>query len=176
MARVLVTGMSGAGKSMLLQELARRGLRTVDTDYDGWTLSDGSWDAPRMAALLDEHSDVVVSGAVDNQVDFYDRFGDVVLLSVPLGVAIARVGSRTDNPYGRTEAERNEIAQNTREIEPLLRESATLELDGRLPVSELADRVEALVGCLAPARQPATARMNPTAASSNCCSPGSSSG
>ncbi len=66
---------------------------------------------------------------------FYDRFGDVVLLSVPLGVAIARVGSRTDNPYGRTEAERNEIAQNTQEIEPLLRESATLELDGRLRVS-----------------------------------------
>ncbi|CPZ97630.1 Uncharacterised protein [Mycobacteroides abscessus] len=76
--------MSGAGKTTLLRELARRGLRTVDTDYDGWTLADGSWDENRISALLERHSDVVVSGTVDNQVDFYDRFGHLVLLSVPV--------------------------------------------------------------------------------------------
>lgn len=32
--------MSGAGKSTLLGELARRGHRTVDTDYDDWVLPD----------------------------------------------------------------------------------------------------------------------------------------
>ncbi|OHT85201.1 AAA family ATPase [Mycobacteroides saopaulense] len=145
MARVLVTGMSGTGKTTLLHELARRGFRTVDTDYDGWTLADGSWDATRMTALLDQHPDVIVSGTTDNQVDFYDRFGHVVLLSVPLDVAIARVSSRTDNPYGRTAAERTEIARNTEEVEPLLRDSASVELDGRRPVAELADRVAKLV-------------------------------
>lgn len=141
---MLVTGMSGTGKTTLLEELARRGFHTVDTDYDGWTLADGSWDATRVTALLDEHSDVIVSGTVDNQVDFYDRFGQVVLLSVPLDVAIERVSARTNNPYGRTETERAVIARNTEDVEPLLRQSATVELDGRLPVSELADRVGAL--------------------------------
>lgn len=137
--------MSGTGKTTLLQELARRGMRTVDTDYDGWTLADGRWDAGRMSELLDQHAEVVVSGTVDNQVDFYDRFAHVVLLSVPLAVAIARVSSRSGNPYGRTRAEQDEIAQNTEAIEPLLRESASMELDGRLPVPELADHVAALV-------------------------------
>jgi predicted ATPase len=33
---VLVTGMSGTGKSAALAELARRGHRVVDTDYGGW--------------------------------------------------------------------------------------------------------------------------------------------
>lgn len=140
--------MSGAGKTTLLRELARRGLCTVDTDYDGWTLADGRWDENRISALLEQHSDVVVSGTVDNQVNFYDRFCHLVLLSVPVDVAIARVSARTDNPYGRTTAEQDEIVRNTEEIEPLLRESATLELGGRLSVPELADRVEAL------ARQP----------------------
>ena len=68
----------------------------------------------------------------------------MVLLSVPLEVAIARVSSRTDNPYGRTEIERAEIARYTDEVEPLLRQSATVELDGRLSVAELAERVGAL--------------------------------
>ncbi|MUM21467.1 AAA family ATPase [Mycobacterium sp. CBMA271] len=136
--------MSGTGKTTLLKELARRGLRTVDTDDEGWTLADGTWDATRMAALLDRYPDVIVSGTVDNQVDFYARFGHVVLLSVPLATALHRVSTRANNPYGRTAGERNEIARYTAEVEPLLRESATVELDGRLPVSELADRVGAL--------------------------------
>ena len=33
---VLVTGMSGAGKSTVLAELERRGHRVVDTDVPGW--------------------------------------------------------------------------------------------------------------------------------------------
>ena len=36
MAKVLVTGISGTGKSSALAELARRGYRTVDTDDRGW--------------------------------------------------------------------------------------------------------------------------------------------
>ncbi|WP_223841206.1 MULTISPECIES: hypothetical protein [unclassified Candidatus Sulfotelmatobacter] len=38
MPRILITGMSGAGKSTVLAELARRGRITVDTDFDGWEL------------------------------------------------------------------------------------------------------------------------------------------
>lgn len=63
----------------------------MDTDYGAWTLPDGSWDEHRMDELLSSHADVVVSGTVDNQVKFYERFDHVVLLSVPLDIAIQRV-------------------------------------------------------------------------------------
>ena len=145
MPRVLVTGMSGAGKSTLLDELSRRGHRTVDTDHDGWVTDAGTWDEHRMAHLLATATDVVISGTVENQGLFYDRFEHVILLTAPVDVLLARVATRTTNPYGSTPAERAEVAEYVRTVEPLLRRGATLVLDGRRPRNELADVVEALL-------------------------------
>lgn len=63
MPKVLVTGMSGTGKSAALQMLGERGHRVVDTDTDQWshwvTLPDGSpdwiWREDAIAALLASH-------------------------------------------------------------------------------------------------------------------------
>ncbi len=137
--------MSGVGKSTLLEELARRGYAVVDTDYDGWTLPDGRWDESRMTALLARRDPVVVSGTVENQGHFYDRFEHVVLLSAPLHVLLERVAGRTTNPYGKTARQRAEIELHLNEVEPLLRRGATTELDGRRPAGELADAVEQLL-------------------------------
>ena len=144
MARVLVTGMSGTGKSTLLQELTRRGLETVDTDEDGWVQADGGWDVARMDALLARRLQLVVSGTVDNQGQFYDRFAHVVLLSVPAAVIVGRVRRRTTNPYGQSPEQLAEILGYLETVEPLLRSGATIELDGRRPTAELADVVEGL--------------------------------
>lgn len=145
MTRVLVTGMSGTGKTALLDELSRRGRPTLDTDHGGWVLPDGTWDEPRMTALLSTRDEIVVSGTVDNQGLFYDLFEHVVLLSAPLEVLLRRVRDRA-NPYGRTPQQRAEIAAYHASVEPLLRRGATLELDATAAVASLADRVEGLLG------------------------------
>lgn len=145
MSQVLITGMSGAGKTTVLRELSKRGYRTIDTDYDDWVLPDGTWDEPRMSALLASDSSLVVSGTVENQGRFYDRFAAVVLLSAPVEVLIERVSVRANNPYGNSEADKSVIRRYVLDVEPLLRNGATLELDGRRPVSELADVVERLI-------------------------------
>jgi shikimate kinase len=143
--------MSGAGKSTVLAELARRGHVTVDTDDDGWTDGDGGpWDEERMSRLLDSHPDVVVSGTAENQGRFSDRFEHIVLLSAPVEVLIARVSARTNNPYGTSLAQQDDIRRYLVEVEPLLRRSATVELDGRRAVAELADEIEALGSRRAP--------------------------
>jgi shikimate kinase len=105
----------------------------------------GTWDEPRMARPLAGRGDLVVSGTVSNQGSFYDRFEHVVLLSAPLEVLIERVSRRTNNPYGRAVEQRDEIRRYVAEVEPLLRHGASVELDGRLPVSVLADRVDVLI-------------------------------
>ena len=67
MKRVLVTGMSGVGKSSALDELRRRGYKTVDTDYDGLTVTTNSgettWDERRIQQLLStEDADLLFIG------------------------------------------------------------------------------------------------------------------
>ena len=145
MARVLVTGMSGAGKSTLLDGLAHRGYLAIDTDYDGWVLEDGLWDELRVTTLLEKTHNVVVAGTVQNQAMFYSLFDHIVLLSAPLDVLIGRVSTRSSNPYGKRPEEAAEIAHYLRTVEPLLREGATLELDGRDDLETLVDAVAALL-------------------------------
>src|SRR4051794_6656055 len=147
--------MSATGKSTALAELARRGHATVDTDEGGWIVdvpqADGSteplWDEARMTALLDEHAGMAlfVAGCVANQGDFYPRFHAVVLLSAPEDVMLERLATRTTNPFGKREAERQAILRDLRAIEPLLRAGATVEIDTRVPVADVADRLEGVI-------------------------------
>ncbi|MFC4637446.1 AAA family ATPase [Deinococcus hohokamensis] len=149
----MITGMSGTGKSSVLAELARRGHRTVDTDEDGWSLwhepdAGWQWREDRMAALLAEPSEhpLFVSGCHGNQGRFYDRFEAVVLLSAPAEVLLERLRTRTTNPYGKTPEQQAEVLGYLETVEPLLRRSATLELDSsQLDIAALADRLEALI-------------------------------
>ncbi|WP_439689676.1 AAA family ATPase [Curtobacterium sp. SP.BCp] len=159
MKRVLITGMSGTGKSSALERLATFGHRVVDTDDPGWRRyhpyphpSDEAhrgewlWAEDRMTALLDEDDDrsLFVQGCVRNQGRWYDRFDAVVLLSAPLDVLLERVARRTTNPYGKTDVERAMIAADFAEVLPLLRAGCTHELDATRPLDDVVSDLAAL--------------------------------
>jgi AAA domain len=155
MARVLVTGMSGTGKSTALNGLARRGFRTVDLDSSKWsewvplpddTVGEWLWREDRVAELLasPDESTLYVSGCASNQGKFYDRFDAVVLLSAPAEVILERVESRTTNDYGRGPGERERILSDLGAVEPLLRATCTHELDASRPVDEVVDALDAI--------------------------------
>ncbi|HEY7660185.1 MAG TPA: AAA family ATPase [Actinomycetota bacterium] len=152
MSRVLVTGMSGTGKSSALAELGRRGYRVVDTGDPGWReyredvessdeLHRGEWlwVEERITGLLDtdDGRSLFVEGCVRNQSRFYDRFDAVVLLSAPTEVILDRVASRTTNDYGKTPLERAMILDDLARVEPLLRQGCTHELDASRPLDDV---------------------------------------
>jgi len=154
MSKVLVTGMSGTGKSTALQTLRDRGHRTVDTDTDQWsywvTLPDGSadwiWREDAITALLAGHShgSLFVAGCKTNQGKFYAQFDHVALLSAPADILLARIAERSTNRYGKRPAERAEILHYLAVVEPRLRATATVEIDASAPISEVVRRLEAL--------------------------------
>lgn len=164
MSTVLVTGMSGTGKSSALVELARRGFRTVDTDEPGWReyrrypvaldeahLGEWLWVEDKIVELLDAAASrsLFVQGCVRNQASFYDRFDAIVLLSAPLDLILERVAQRTTNPYGKSAVERAMIRSDLAEVEPLLRAGCTHELDASRPLDDV---VADLIGIAADPR------------------------
>jgi AAA domain-containing protein len=130
----------------------------VDTDEDGWSedvpTADGGveqlWREDAISELLagSSRGPLFISGCVANQGRFYPRFAAVVLLSVPDGVLLDRIASRTTNDFGKAETERARILRDLHEIEPLLRRGATAEIDTRRPVTEVADLIESAAGLL----------------------------
>ncbi|HZS31393.1 MAG TPA: AAA family ATPase [Gaiellaceae bacterium] len=144
--RILVTGVSGTGKSTVLAELARRGFRTVDTDEPGWTWEDADggrwWDEEKIGRLLEEDEPALfVSGTVTNQGRFYDRFDAVVLLSASEEVILERIATRTNNPWGKSTAERELILEHIGDVEPLLRATCTHEIDTSAPLADVVERL-----------------------------------
>ena len=97
-----------------------------------------------MSTLLESETPVIVSGTVENQAQFYDRFSAVVLLIALVKVLIERVTNRADNPYGKSQQDQDEIRAYVETVEPLLREGASHTLDGQRSVTELADAIQQL--------------------------------
>ena len=155
MPRILVTGMSGTGKSTALAELERRGFRLLDADGSDWSSwdpdgDDGAgewlWREDRLTELLaDPPEDVLyVSGCASNQGRFYDRVEAVVLLSAPVEVVLARIGSRTTNDFGKRPGERERIVSDLERFESLLRATCTHEIDATSPPAEVVESLVAI--------------------------------
>ncbi len=134
--------------------LDARGYEVVDTDTDQWsrwtTVADGSrdwvWREQAMEQLLDEHvhGRLFVAGCKSNQGKFYAQFEHIALLRAPASVLLARVAARTENPYGKTPEEQAPIPHHLAVVEPLLRATATIEIDATAPIDDVVRRLERL--------------------------------
>jgi broad-specificity NMP kinase len=159
--RVLLTGVSGVGKSTVIARLAAAGHRAVDLDEPEWSHEvavdgdeltgigpgrDWVWREDRVAELLDGVGDgtLFVAGTSPGQGRFYDRFDAVVLLSCDPALMAERLATRDGNPFGRDAAERERALAIRDEVEPLLRRGATHEIDTGASVDQVVGRVIAI--------------------------------
>lgn len=147
--RVLITGMSGTGKSTLLRELASRGYTAVDVDEPSRGLTfpraggELGWNVRAIRTLLSQAtaSPLFVAGCSDEQVDLYAEFDYIVLLSAPPETLRERLASRTGNDYGKSQEQLDAVLRYVETVEPLLRRRADLEIVTTIDVRRVADVV-----------------------------------
>lgn len=166
MKRILLTGISGVGKSTVTDELARCGFKAVDVDCDDFsewvTVSgvlaesagtpveagrDWVWREDRIDQLLStpEVEVLFVSGCAPNMGKFLHHFDHVILLSAPAEVIADRLQTRTSNPYGRHPDEVVRVLRLKESVEPVLRSVARHEIDTSVPLDAVVARVLRLV-------------------------------
>src|SRR5690606_30666818 len=148
MKRILITGMSGTGKSAVIRELKARGFDAHDLDTPDWSHwvdadpsdaltpvpgKDWVWREERVRALLlrPRREPLFVGGSADNMGEFLCRIAEVVLMSAPVEAVRARLGAGPAGAYGAGEDDRRKVRELIATIEPRLRGIASHEVDSR---------------------------------------------
>jgi hypothetical protein len=107
MKRILITGMSGTGKSSAIQELAARGYQAHDLDTPEWsewvdadpadTLTpqgkDRVWRGDRIRALLSRPGEgtLFIASCAENMARLFPLIDVVILLSAPVATIMERL-------------------------------------------------------------------------------------
>ena len=168
MKRILITGLSGVGKSSVVAALNGAGHRAIDADDAPLSMwigvepdddtpgspvelgRDWVWNPNKLNQLLADAGGGVlfVAGTSPNMGQFLSRFDRTILLTAPPEVMAERLRTRTNNPYGKREHEVQRAVDLIESVEPLLREVADVEIDTSRPlvtvVAEIIDIAEQL--------------------------------
>lgn len=161
--KILVTGVSGTGKSSLARFLSKRGVTTIDLDDDlchwrnrktgettGWEpgrsdawYAEHGWlcELPDLKAFLDSNEDVVAVGLSSNQEEYLPWFDKVVLLYSKPETVVKRLMTRIDNDYGKHPNEQQRLLNWQPEFDRQMREKGAIAIDADQPIAEVAEQV-----------------------------------
>jgi dephospho-CoA kinase len=160
--------MSATGKSTLVREPAALGYRAVDADtseFSEWTDAsrfadlpgtsvepgkDWAWREDRIAELLSrEDGDILfLADCAPNMGTFLPYFDYVGLLVASDELIIQRLKSRTGDAYGKQPAEVARVLYLRQSVEPLLRRSASHEIDTSAPIEDVLASLQRLAASL----------------------------
>jgi broad-specificity NMP kinase len=150
----LIEGVSGTGKSSVCRELRRRGYAAVDGDNElayqgdpqngekteGRSHEHHIWDVEKVQALVSTTDDEATffCGGSRNFHHFIDLFDEVFILEVDATTLNARLDSRLDDDWGKSESQRALILRlhKTKEDTP-----SGVSIDATRPLEHVVDEI-----------------------------------
>lgn len=146
MTRILLTGMSGVGKSAVLQRLASDGILCVDLD-DGWMYDAGGEpmiNLPVVHRFIQAHPNesIVFAGCAMNQRKL--EVDCTVLLTATPTLMKARIEQR-DNPFGKDEPTWQKILEDKARFEPVLIASSDVVIDTEQPLEQTVAQIKEIL-------------------------------
>ena len=167
MARFLVIGRAGSGKTAVARELQRRGLVAFDADevaqLSAWidlatgkptavdptsvvdySKVDWLWDETVLAKVLADHNngDVFLCGGAGNDLALGQKYFDVIFfLVVDPQTQRSRLLTRTDNTYGKNPRMIPKIITQQAELRTRAAAAGALEIDATQPITRVVDAI-----------------------------------
>ncbi|HVS78809.1 MAG TPA: AAA family ATPase [Candidatus Saccharimonadales bacterium] len=163
--RYLITGVAGTGKSTLAKELRRRGYAAYDTE-EGFSYyvdkrtgercaypkhpspqwyenHERVFDEKILMNLFKKHSDetLFVCSITANQAKFYPKFNKIFLLTAPDEVITHRLGTRTNNYFGRHPVDLQRVIGRHQQFDDELKALGAIPVDSTRPIEAVADDI-----------------------------------
>lgn len=163
--RYLITGVAGTGKSTLAKELRRRGYAAYDTEegfsyyvdketgercayptqpsQEWYDRHERVFDEKILMNLMKKHADelLFIASITANQAKYYPQFDKIFLLTAPDEVVTHRLGTRTNNYFGRHPLDLQRVIGRHQQFDDELKALGAVVIDSTQPIEAVADEI-----------------------------------
>lgn len=163
--RCLITGVAGTGKSTLAKELRKRGYAAYDTEEgfsyyvdkrtgercaypkspspQWYETHERVFDEKILLNLFKKHADepLFIATITANQAKFYPEFDKLFLLTAPDDVITHRLGTRTNNYFGRNPLDLQRVIGRHQQFDDELTACGAIKIDATRSISQMADEI-----------------------------------
>lgn len=163
--KYLITGVAGTGKSTLAKELRDRGFAAYDTEEgfsyhinkktgeraiypanpspEWYEQHERVFDEKILENLFKKHQNenLFISSITANQSKYYPDFDKIFLLTAPNDVIIHRLGTRTNNYFGRHPLELQRVIGRHEQFDDELKAIGAVVIDSTQPIKAVAEAI-----------------------------------
>jgi broad-specificity NMP kinase len=161
----LITGVAGTGKSTIAKELHHRGYAAYDTEegfsyyvdkqtgercaypkqpsQEWYDRHERVFDEKVLMNLLKKHADepLFICSITANQIKYYPQFDKIFLLTAPDDVITHRLGTRTNNYFGRHPLDLARVIGRHEQFDDELKAAGAVVIDSTQPLDTVADEI-----------------------------------
>jgi len=163
--KYLITGVAGTGKSTLAKELRRRGYAAYDTEegfsyytdkrtgercaypkepsQEWYDTHERVFDEKVLMNLMKKHADetLFICSITANQAKFYPQFNKIFLLTAPDDTISYRLGTRTNNYFGRHPLDLQRVIGRHQQFDDELKALGAVVIDSTQPIEAVAEEI-----------------------------------
>jgi gluconate kinase len=163
--KYLITGVAGTGKSTIAKELRRHGFAAYDTE-EGFSYYVDKRSGERCAypknptpewyenheRVFDEkilmnlmkrhaHEPLFIASITANQAKYYPQFDKIFLLTAPDDIITHRLGTRTNNYFGRHPLDLQRVIGRHQQFDDDLKAIGAITIDSTRPIDKVAGQI-----------------------------------
>lgn len=161
--KIYITGLSGTGKTSIVEALLQKGIHAIDIDdglchwenrhtgehTDWFPGRDDEWhqnhawlcDVEDLKKRLLEAEHVVVAGLGSNQNDYLPLFDKVFVLRCRPEIFLARIETRTTNDFGKHPPEQRMLLEWQQTFETEMIQKGAIPLDAERPLEVVVEDI-----------------------------------